>query len=142
MQKKIGELFIDKNYEKAFDYMKKIHSVNLYKYVFKFSSLCRKHDVKIKPENEYLLVDEIDSIEYYHTSDVCPECGGKLIPVVYGFPMEETLKAQERGEIILGGCDISGTDDFKCNKCGKSFHFNEFGLHFKNFGHHTILNLF
>ena len=36
----------------------------------------------------------------------CPECGGALVPVVYGFPLGETIAAIERGEVMVGGCIV------------------------------------
>ena len=37
---------------------------------------------------------------------ICPVCGGKLVPIVYGFPMEEVMEMADRGEIVIGGCCI------------------------------------
>lgn len=39
-------------------------------------------------------------------SRVCPVCGGKLVPIVYGEPMGELMEMAERGEIVIGGCCI------------------------------------
>ena len=38
---------------------------------------------------------------------VCPKCGGKVVPIVYGMPMEELQEKTDRGEVILGGCCIA-----------------------------------
>ena len=37
---------------------------------------------------------------------ICPVCGGKLVPIVYGEPMGELMEMAERGEVVLGGCCI------------------------------------
>ena len=37
----------------------------------------------------------------------CPECEAKkTVPIVYGLPSPDTFEAAERGEVVLGGCDI------------------------------------
>jgi rRNA maturation protein Nop10 len=50
----------------------------------------------------------------------CPKCGGKAIPVVYGYPTPETEARAARGEVALGGCMIgSGIEpDWRCTQCG------------------------
>ena len=50
----------------------------------------------------------------------CPECGGKLLRIVYGLPTEEAFKhAKERGLYFAGCCvDIY---KYRCEKCKKSF---------------------
>lgn len=40
---------------------------------------------------------------------VCPYCREKdeVIPILYGFPSHEAFKKADRGEVYLGGLDIS-----------------------------------
>lgn len=38
------------------------------------------------------------------TTAVCPHCGAKLVPIVYGFPAPDAFEQVARGEIVLGGC--------------------------------------
>ena len=58
----------------------------------------------------------------------CPKCGGKVLDILYGMPMDEAVEAYERGEIILGGCCIqidgegnSLMPDWQCKKCNAQF---------------------
>jgi hypothetical protein len=44
-----------------------------------------------------------------HLGEVCEACGGDVLPVLYGMPGPEMWEADERGEIILGGCMIEDT---------------------------------
>ena len=38
----------------------------------------------------------------------CPSCAnGRLLPIVYGYPLDELLASSERGEVILGGCIVT-----------------------------------
>lgn len=37
-------------------------------------------------------------------SQVCDHCGRAVVPIAYGMPGDETIRAVERGEIVLGGC--------------------------------------
>ena len=42
----------------------------------------------------------------------CPTCNaGKLIPIVYGLPGREPMEQSGRGEIELGGCEVSQVFD-------------------------------
>lgn len=48
----------------------------------------------------------------------CPRCGEELLEIIYGMPGSELFEASERGEVILGGCCISGDDPaYHCKKC-------------------------
>jgi rubredoxin len=49
----------------------------------------------------------------------CPECGVVgLLPIVYGYPTRQAVDAEERGEIVLGGCVISGVmPNWACPEC-------------------------
>ena len=57
-------------------------------------------------------------------SKICPVCGGKLVPIVYGDPMGEVVEMFKRGEVKLGGCCIrvdkqgrSLEPEWACTKC-------------------------
>lgn len=54
--------------------------------------------------------------------DKCPYCGGKLLPIVYGEPDDETFDRHGRGEIVLGGCCVNELSPEKeCAQCGFQF---------------------
>jgi hypothetical protein len=43
-----------------------------------------------------------------------------MIPIVFGYPMPETFEAADRGELILGGCLVSGEDaTHRCSACDR-----------------------
>jgi hypothetical protein len=46
----------------------------------------------------------------------CPECGAQnTVPVMYGYPSQETFEAVERGEIpwvAIGGCVLDESNPF------------------------------
>ncbi len=46
----------------------------------------------------------------------CPTCGAEFIPVIYGMPGSELFEAEERGEVVLGGCvpDFGPTVTWYC----------------------------
>ena len=52
---------------------------------------------------------------------ICPKCGStKTVPILYGYPSYEAFEAAERGEILLGGCEmIDGMphEDYGCLEC-------------------------
>jgi hypothetical protein len=41
--------------------------------------------------------------------EACPFCGGKdeVIPILYGMPTHAAFLKADRGEIYLGGCEMS-----------------------------------
>lgn len=52
----------------------------------------------------------------------CPYCGGRIVPIIYGEPSEEVFEKYSKGEVMLGGCCITGDDpEWECNKCGQRF---------------------
>ena len=60
--------------------------------------------------------------------DKCPKCGGKVVKIIYGEPSIEAFEAEERGELILGGCCIQVDEegnslmpDWQCKKCNAQF---------------------
>ncbi len=52
----------------------------------------------------------------------CPQCGGKTIPTIYGYPSRKAFEMAERGEVRLGGCVIT-VDQHEtppyCPACGR-----------------------
>ena len=52
----------------------------------------------------------------------CPHCNKTNIATIfYGYPgnMKALEKPLEKGEIVLGGCIITGNDpEWSCNECG------------------------
>ena len=60
----------------------------------------------------------------------CPQCGGDLIPIVWGLPPERLLEKEQRGEIYLGGCCMPLEPlNYHCKKCGSEFDLGTEGLH-------------
>jgi hypothetical protein len=48
----------------------------------------------------------------------CPRCGSReVVPIVYGLPPYQLSEAEERGEIVLGGCEPTDADR-ACRSCG------------------------
>ena len=55
---------------------------------------------------------------------ICPRCGSSVavIPMLYGLPTMEALKAAEDGLLALGGCDVSDRDpEWFCVTCKCEF---------------------
>jgi hypothetical protein len=55
---------------------------------------------------------------------VCPSCGERTtpVPIVYGMPgpedMAATLAAADGGELVIGGCVMTGDDpQYACPAC-------------------------
>jgi len=56
----------------------------------------------------------------------CEECNSiDVVPIVYGYPMEELLKEAEEGKVSLGGCCVTDDDPkWHCNACGHEWRYN------------------
>jgi hypothetical protein len=51
---------------------------------------------------------------------ICPRCGSVIdpLPVVYGYPTEDTFAEAEAGRVRLGGCLIGPeAPDYRCPIC-------------------------
>jgi len=59
-----------------------------------------------------------------HRGETCPDCGGDVLPVLYGMPGEAAMKASGRGELILGGCMLEDIA-FRCGCGATSYDFDE-----------------
>ena len=90
--------------------------------------ICR-HDLKVTPEVGDYYLKWIDDIRKVNVSRTCPDCGGKLIPIAWGYPSPETLERAQRGEVHLGGCDVTFKRfNFHCRECKKYFE-----MYYENF---------
>lgn len=49
---------------------------------------------------------------YNPNAQICPICKKKdqVVDILYGFPSEEMFEASDRGDIMLGGCEVSNCD--------------------------------
>jgi hypothetical protein len=55
------------------------------------------------------------------TSLHCPRCGSRdVVPILYGYPPDEWFEAAERGELIIGGCEIE-PETKHCASCGNKW---------------------
>ena len=52
------------------------------------------------------------------TTKKCTKCGENLIEIIYGMPGSELFEAEERGEVILGGCEVfDDQPEYRCKNC-------------------------
>lgn len=49
--------------------------------------------------------------------NVCPNCGAKLVKIVYGMPSPETIEKYEKEEVALGGCEVIEDIEEPCYHC-------------------------
>ena len=55
----------------------------------------------------------------------CPNCGGKLIDIIYGMVDYEVGEQAKKGKVFIGGCMITGNDPiYHCNTCRRSYYKN------------------
>ena len=54
-------------------------------------------------------------------NQICHNCSSAdfVVPIVYGYPHDETMKEYNEGKLILGGCvQKIGAPKWYCKKCG------------------------
>ncbi len=53
-------------------------------------------------------------------NQTCPKCSSSsVVEIIYGKPDHELMELAERGEVILGGCEVARDNpDFACKSCG------------------------
>ena len=52
----------------------------------------------------------------------CPNCGGRVVRIIYGEPSHEAFEQADQGKLILGGCCISEESlDWECISCHYQF---------------------
>ena len=71
----------------------------------------------------YLIIQSLDELDdFLGYEPKCPNCGSKLLEIVYGMPDSEIGEKAMNGELFLGGCLI-GEDNpkYHCNTCERSY---------------------
>ncbi len=65
------------------------------------------------------LLNDSASFTFARKPQKCPACGAKrIVPILYGEPMEYLMREAEEGKIILGGCCVTNFDpDWGCVDC-------------------------
>ena len=72
----------------------------------------------------------IDRIRFRYNTRFCPDCGGELIPILWGYPSSDMLQKAEREEIFLGGCCLPpNSPNYHCKNCDHEFRLGFMGLH-------------
>jgi hypothetical protein len=54
-----------------------------------------------------------------HLFPPCPACGSRdAVPIAYGYPSPETWEAEQRGEVVIGGCLVGPESPaYECRDC-------------------------
>ena len=54
-----------------------------------------------------------------HLFPPCPACGSRAaVLVAYGYPSAETWEAEQRGEVVIGGCLVGPESPaYECRDC-------------------------
>ena len=60
----------------------------------------------------------------------CPNCGAVAgVPIVYGLPGRDAFEAEQRGELVLGGCVIEeDAPTHQCVECGDRWGHGDQGM--------------
>lgn len=71
-------------------------------------------------------IEEVDelimNIFYDGSSAVCPNCGKRMLDIVYGKPVTEIIEKAKKGELFLRGCRVEDKQpEYHCNNCKRSY---------------------
>ena len=64
----------------------------------------------------------ISKIKDFSDITTCPKCGGKLLPIVRGYPSRRLRERAKRGEVFLASCiRPQKNTNYHCMKCASEF---------------------
>lgn len=67
-------------------------------------------------------INWIYKIKHMYNVRVCPDCGGALMPIIWGYPGPELMKKAAEGKVLLGGCVVGlNPNNYHCSQCGHEF---------------------
>ena len=122
----IDELLIDEErYDRAIEYY---HSINYPELIDELKLKVAKNSPEAVSKLADYWMEWISMIKNKHDVRTCPHCGGKLMPIMWGYPLDEHLKRAEKGEFFLGGCSILIPFDFHCTGCHRELFLGTKGL--------------
>lgn len=95
--------------------------------------LFAKYDLDMdKFANQDVYLSWIEKIKSKYDTDVCPMCGARLVPTVYGHPTPDVMDKAQNGEVRLGGCEVSfhdiSHDYYYCESCEREFDMGVYGF--------------
>ncbi|MBO6110226.1 MAG: tetratricopeptide repeat protein, partial [Methanobrevibacter sp.] len=122
----IDDLLFDAGkYRQALDYYLKEDEFDL---IDKLKiSILKNNPEAISELGDYYL-SWINKIKYKHNLKVCPECGGELIPILWGYPDNCDLEKSAKGELYLGGCSVIVPWGYHCKNCSHDLNLGYKGL--------------
>lgn len=118
-------LFDAGKYKKALDYYLGEEEFDL---IDELKARILKHDPNAISEVGDYYMSWIDMIKFKHDVKLCLDCGGELIPILWGYPDNCDLEKSAKGELYLGGCVIIVPWDYHCKSCGHDLNLGYKGL--------------
>ena len=75
---------------------------------------------------QYLLItDQLDDFLGFKKNYKCPNCGDKLVEIVYGRPTPDVVEKAKQKKLYLGGCNVGGSNpNYHCYGCNKNYYEN------------------
>lgn len=67
-------------------------------------------NLRTRPDAREEILDAFTEAAWIVDPPRCPTCGAPGVLIIYGMPGLELLEAAERGEVLMGGCVITGDD--------------------------------
>jgi hypothetical protein len=83
----------------------------------------RRPESRLTEELDRIVSELREAVAYAQRPASCPACrADTVVPIAYGFPGTEMLEASGRGEIALGGCEVSDDSPaWRCRACDHTF---------------------
>ena len=100
------------------------------KIIDKIKDSIHENGLEIPDELDGFYANWIHAIKSKSNTETCPECGGKLLPIVWGYPSSEVMEKAMRDEVYLGGCVLPLIHvNYHCINCDGEFNLGYEGFH-------------
>lgn len=67
-------------------------------------------NLRTRPDARDEILESFTEVAWIVDPPICPTCGAPGVLIVYGMPGPDLFEAAERGEVLIGGCVITGDD--------------------------------
>lgn len=102
---------------------------DFYEFIDRVKDAAKAENLDMPYKLEHYHIAWIYKIRAMNDTARCPDCAGRLVPIIWGMPSEKMLEMDDMGKIHLGGCVVlPNPANYHCRDCGHEFHLGHRGL--------------
>ncbi len=122
-------LIEEESFDEALDLCIDEDEDSYFEYVDKIKDIAYERNLAMPDRLKSYCTDWIYKILRVNDTRVCPDCGGRLVEILWGLPTPEHMQKAKNGEIFLAGCVLPGNPaNYHCSRCGHDFDLGYEGL--------------